>query len=230
MKIVFRYALILSFPFLSLAPAKGSEWTDLLAGDSLEQWVSGQRDAEGKRLEIGELWTLENGVLSLDREREGRGGFIVTKKFYGDFEMRFEFKISPDGNSGVKYRTNEKGLGLEYQILDDELNRDNKNPTHRAASLYELKAAPDSKILHPAGESWNTGRIVARGNHIEHWLNGERVVTIEFGSADWNERFQQSKYRDIAGFAASPGPLLLQDHRDSVSFRNVRVRVLNATP
>lgn len=219
-------ALALAFTAITLSAKKSSDWVDLFAGDSIEQWHSGQFDKQGQRREIGELWSLADGVLNLDREREGRGGFIVTKKSYGDFELRFEFKISANGNSGVKYRTDEKGLGLEYQILDDKLHRDGKNPTHRAASLYELKAAPDSKILHPAGKSWNTGRIISKGNHIEHWLNGEKVLSIEFGSRDWQERFAASKYRDIAGFAASPGPLLLQDHQDSVSFRKVHVREL----
>ena len=219
-------ALALTFTALALSAEEHSDWTDLFAGDSMEQWHSGQFDKQEQRREIGALWSLQDGVLRLDREKEGRGGFIVTKKSYGDFELRFEFKISANGNSGVKYRTDEKGLGLEYQILDDKLHRDGKNPTHRSASLYELKAAPDSKILHPAGKAWNSGRIIARGNHIEHWLNGEKVLSIEFGSDDWNERFAASKYRDIAGFAASPGPLLLQDHQDSVSFRKIRVREL----
>lgn len=219
-------ALALVFTTLALTAEEPSGWEDLFAGDSMDQWHSGQRDKQGQRREIGELWSLADGVLSLDREQEGRGGFIVTKKSFGDFELRFEFKISANGNSGVKYRTDEQGLGLEYQILDDKLHRDGKNPTHRAASLYELKAAPDSKILHPAGKAWNTGRIISQGNHIEHWLNGEKVLSIEFGSSDWQDRFTKSKYRDIAGFAASPGPLLLQDHQDSVSFRNVMVREL----
>lgn len=219
-------ALALAFTAMALSAEDGTDWVDLFAGESIAQWQSGPFDPQGQRREIGELWSLQGGVLSLDREREDRGGFIVTKKPYGNFELRFEFKISVNGNSGVKYRTDAKGLGLEYQILDDKLHRDGKNPTHRAALLYELKAAPDSKTLHPAGEAWNTGRIIAKGNHIEHWLNGEKVLTIEFGSSEWQERFTQSKYRDIEGFAASPGPLLLQDHQDSVLFRRVHVREL----
>ncbi len=213
--------------FVAESSGVSSVWENLLKGDSLELWESGKVNTNGKRAKIGELWSLQDGVLELDRDKKGRGGFIVTKKRYGDFELTFDFKISHDGNSGVKYRTNEDGLGLEYQIIDDVHYRDNKNPTHRTASMYELAAAPDSKTLHPAGKAWNFGRVVAKGNRLEHWLNGEKVVDIEFASADWKKRFAESKYRNIAGFAESPGPILLQDHQDSVSYRNVYIRELN---
>lgn len=208
------------------ASENGSGWVDLLEGSSLSQWKGGTGAPTHSATRIGDLWELKDGVLHLDREKKGRGGYLVTKKSYYDFELRFEFMISYDGNSGVKYRINEKGLGLEYQIIDDEVYRDNKNPTHRTASMYELAAAPDSKTLHPAGKAWNTGRIVAKGNRLEHWLNGEKVVSMEFGSEDWQERFAKSKYRDIPGFAEGAGPILLQDHQDSVSYRNLKIREL----
>lgn len=208
--------------------ANNSEWVDLLQNDSLSLWEKGASGPNKESRVIGNLWSLKDGVLHLNRERKGPGGgFIVTKKSYGDFELRFEFKISHAGNSGVKYRTDDKGLGLEYQIIDDIHNGDNKNPTHRTACMYELVAAPDSKTLYPPGKAWNKARIVAKGNLIEHWLNGEKMVSIEFGSEDWKKRFAQSKYRDIPGFAASPGPILLQDHQDTVSFRNIRIREIN---
>ncbi|MEP4077947.1 3-keto-disaccharide hydrolase [Haloferula sp.] len=202
-----------------------AEWINLLQDDSLALWERGPSNAKNPSKEVGDLWSLEDGVLLLDKEKKGRGGHIVTKKSYFDFEMKFEFKVSKNGNSGVKYRTTD-GLGLEFQVLDDELHRDNKNPTHRSASLYELVAAPDTKTLHPAGGEWNKARIVAKGNLLEHWLNGEKVVSIEFGSDDWKERFAKSKYIKHPGFAEKAGPLLLQDHGDTVSYRNVFVRDL----
>ncbi len=151
-------------------------------------------------------------------------GDIVTKSHYKDFDLRFEWKISEGGNSGIKYRTRSR-LGLEYQILDDERHKDRKNPSHRAGALYDLYPTVDNKPYKPAGE-WNTGRIVAKGNHIQHWLNSTLVVEVELGSDDWAERFQKSKYRKHEGFGTWTGPILLQDHRNKVWFRNVRIEEL----
>lgn len=231
MKIIIKTILILSVTLVTFAVNKAmredsQNWVNLLENDSLSLWEKGNSGANSQSKEIGDLWSLKNGVLRLDREKEGIGGFIVTKRSYEDFELKFEFMISYDGNSGIKYRTNIHGIGLEYQIIDDEVYRDNKNPTHRTASLYELAAAPDSKTLYPAGKAWNSGRIVAKGNHLEHWLNGEKVISIEFGSDDWNARFAESKYCVVPDFAKSGGPILLQDHHDSVSFRNLYIREL----
>ncbi|MBL9190441.1 MAG: DUF1080 domain-containing protein [Opitutaceae bacterium] len=235
-------ALICAATFLGFPPSRafGAEnsasplppesrdpnWVNLLAGDSLALWENGAAATRAKTKEIGKLWSVKDGVLSLDKTAKGPGGQIVTKRSYYDFELRFDFKISHNGNSGVKYRTDANLLGLEYQILDDAHHRDAKNPTHRSASMYELVAAPDTKKHYPPGGEWNTGRIVAKGNRLEHWLNGEKVVSIEFGSDDWNTRLAKSKYRTIPGFAASAGSILLQDHGDSVSFRNIYIREL----
>ncbi|MFT5130573.1 MAG: glucose/arabinose dehydrogenase [Rhodothermales bacterium] len=198
------------------AAAVETEWVDLLQNDSLALWQ------KTPTTEIGEQWSVKDGVLHLDKETKGRGGQIVTKKPYYDFELKFDFRISKGGNSGVKYRTKE-GIGLEYQVLDDVNHTDNKNPTHRTACMYELASVPDSRTLNPPGE-WNQGRIVARGNTLEHWLNGEKVVSIEYGSAIWKERFAASKYTKYPDFAAAAGPILLQDHSDTVSYRKLRIR------
>ena len=194
--------------------SSSTEWTSLFASDDFSNWTNLNGNAVTKG------WSIKDGVV----HRPSRGGDIITKQHYENFELHFDWKISEAGNSVIKYRT--KGaLGLEYQILDDAKHQDGKNPTHRAGSLYELAAAPDSKPIHPVGE-WNQSRILANGNTIQHWLNGEKIVDIEVGSDDWNQRFQKSKYSKNKDFANSAGPILLQDHNDEVWFKNVQIREL----
>jgi len=205
-------------------------WVDLLAGDSLKLWEPGPSKAKTPATTIGNRWTIKDGTIHLDRDaKEGRGGQIWTKKKYQDFDLKFEFNIAHDGNSGIKYRAadvNGRAIGCEYQIIDDDNYRDNKNPTHRTACLYELVAVPKDRKWNPAGE-WNTGRIRVASNKFEHWLNGVKVVSIEFGSDDWNERFANSKYKVNPTFAKEPGPIVLTDHGDTVSYRNIHIRELN---
>ena len=196
--------------------AGASAWTDLFADGDFSQWVS------TKGGEVPEGWQIENGVVH--RVADQRPGYITTKALYENFELAFDWKISEGGNSGVKYRTI-KGLGLEYQVLDDDKHKDSKNKTHRAASLYELAAAPDDKPLRAVGE-WNQARIVARGPTLEHWLNGVKVVEVNQDSALWTEQFAHSKYRKNEGFGFGAGNILLQDHGDEVWFRNLRIRNL----
>ena len=227
MKSKFKLMVILAALAAHAGPAADTDtpkgdWVNLLQDDSLSQWERGPSSAKDQSKEIGDQWSLKDGVLHLDKESKGRGGQVVTKKAYYNFELAFEFRISEKGNSGVKYRTH-NGLGLEYQVLDDEQHPDRKNPTHRAASMYELVAAPDSKKLNPPGQ-WNKGRIVANGNTLEHWLNGEKVVSLEYDSDDWKARFAKSKYVKYRDFAKNAGPILLQDHNDTVSYRNLRIR------
>lgn len=198
----------------NLHAAKLEKMNDLFDKDDFSQWTK----VNGEKVDKG--WSVKNGIV----HRHTKGGDIITKEKFKNFELSFEWKISETGNSGIKYRTR-GSLGLEYQVLDDQKHRDNKNPTHRAGSLYELVASPDSKPLKPVGE-WNKGRIIAKENKIEHWLNGEKVVEITWGSEEWNKRFQKSKYRKNEGFGSWEGPILLQDHNDPVWFRNLKIRKL----
>ena len=190
-------------------------------------------------------WKIENGTIrkiadgDVPRLPDGQpaaGGDLMTKDTFRDFELAWEWKISRAGNSGVKYNVSEEismaaapnhaALGFEYQMLDDSLHEDNKVPSHRAGALYDLIAPSAGKTLKPVGE-WNSSRIVLRGNHGEHWLNGSKVVEFDLGTPLMDSALARSKYKSIPNFAQRrAGHIVLQDHVDEVYFRNLKIRVL----
>ena len=199
---------------------KAEKWVPLFDGESLTGWT----DAQGIEVKEGR-WLAEGGVLI--RKEKGAGDLYSSQE-YEDFEFSFEWKISAEGNSGVKYRVaafEEQFLGLEYQILDDTRHPDGKDKDRRSAALYDLKAASDAKALNPVGK-WNSSRIIVREGLIQHYLNGALVVEIAIPSAEWEERFAQSKYAQNQGFGTkAKGRLMLQDHGNEVSFRELKIRV-----
>lgn len=212
------FAFLALLPLSALAnPVAQSGWTDLLSNNSLDAWKSSKGD------KISDAWSIKNGVLHLDKSDRKKGGNLLTKKPYFNFELKFDWKISPGGNSGVKYRTN-KLLGYECQVIDDNSKAAGKT-SHRAGCLYDILEASDKKVLKPVGE-WNKARIVANGNHLEHWLNGVKIIDTKIGSDDWKARFAKSKYKKIPAFAENPGPLLLQDHGNDVWYRNILIKEL----
>jgi len=177
--------------------------------------------------EIGKGWKIDNGNLIFDGSG---GGDIMTKEKFSDFELSFDWKISAGGNSGVMYRVTTGDdapyySGPEYQILDDSKHNDGKNKLTAAASLYGLYRA-EGKVLNPVGQ-WNSAKIVQRGNHVEHWLNGKKVVEAVIGSDDWKERVGDSKFRTWEKFGASQsGHIAFQDHGDKVWFRDIEIKSL----
>ncbi|MDT0688054.1 3-keto-disaccharide hydrolase [Autumnicola psychrophila] len=185
-------------------------------------------------------WEIENGelvVLASGGEESVAGGDIVTKELYSDFELKIDFKITEGANSGIKYYVDtdlNKGpgssIGLEYQILDDKRHPDAKLGNHEGsrtlASLYDLIQADPDKPVNPIGE-WNTARIVSRGNHVEHWLNGVKVLEYDRKSEDFKKLVSESKYDKWPNFGeAEKGHILLQDHGNRVAFRNIKVKQL----
>jgi hypothetical protein len=190
-------------------------------------------------------WKIENGTIrkladgQVPRLPDGQpaaGGDLMTRDTHRDFELIWEWKISRAGNSGVKYNVSEEismanapnhaALGFEYQMLDDSLHEDNKVPSHRAGALYDLIPPNGNKVLKPVGE-WNSSTIIFRGNHGEHWLNGQKIVEFELGTPVMDSLLAKSKYRDIKGFAEKrAGHIVLQDHVDEVFFRNIKIRRL----
>ena len=202
------------------AHEKSEGWKLLFDGKSLAGW----RSYKSEKPPTG--WRASNGELI----RDGEGGDLMTADQYGDFDLRFEWKVTENGNSGVIYRiaTTEEfpwQTGPEYQILHNAGHRDGKNPITSAASNYAVNP-PSRDVTKPVGE-WNEGRLVARGNVIEHWLNGVKVVEYEIGSADWEARVKASKFAKLKDYGRiKRGYIALQDHGDVVAYRNVKIRPL----
>jgi hypothetical protein len=183
-------------------------------------------------------WVIKDGTLTVlgtgGRQGVG-GGDIITVDKYASFELVADFKITPGANSGIKYFINPEiikgGVGFEYQVLDDERHPDAKlgiDGNRTLGSLYDLIPAAKNKPVKPIGE-WNTARIVVRGTHIEHWLNGQKILEFDRGSEAFQKHFAESKFKKEAAFGKLPeGHILLQDHGDEVSYRNLKIRVLPA--
>lgn len=189
-------------------------------------------------------WRVKDGCLenpATNGRPNGGGGDLLTVDRFGDFDFRWEWRISHGGNSGVYYFTRERttpgfamyrgddgtaAVGYEYQLLDDATHPDGKNPSHRTASLYDV-IAPQNAAPRPVGE-FNQSRILLRGSHGEHWLNGVKVVEYDLQSPEFREAVGKSKFRVVPDFATKQrAPLLLQDHGDQVEFRDLKIRELS---
>ncbi|MCK4345018.1 MAG: DUF1080 domain-containing protein [Bacteroidales bacterium] len=200
-------------------------WKLLFDGKTTEEWKSAASDTFP---ETG--WEIKNGTLTV---LGTGGGSIVTRQTFSDFDLKLEFRLTKGANSGIKYVVKyypakdgkSSPLGLEYQLLDDKNHPDGVHQTHTHASLYDLIVATNRKI-NPPGE-WNKARIVVQGNHIEHWLNGVKVVEYERGSEEFHELVANSKYKNYENFGEhKEGYILLQDHGNKVSFRNIKIKEL----
>ena len=172
-------------------------------------------------------WVVENGTLSpvVGGDRVD----LITKDVYKDFDLELEWRVGPAGNSGVMYDVAETDAetyhtGPEMQVLDDIGHKDGKDSKTSAGSLYAL-VGPTGKVLKPVGE-WNKARLVKKGNHVEHWLNGTKVVEYELGSPALTALIAGSKFKDWPRFAKEgQGHIVLQHHDDDpASFRNVRIK------
>lgn len=212
---------------------KRNGWILLFDGKTTAGWRGAYRDefpTQGWKIEGGELI-----VVKSDGREARNGGDIITKEKYDNYELTLEAKLTPGANSGVKYFVTERlpkspgsAIGLEFQILDDDLHPDakmGKNGNRTIGSLYDLIPAR-SKNKRPIGE-WNQVRIISKDNKVEHWLNGSKVVEYERGSPAFRALVAESKYKNYEGFGEAPqGHLLLQDHGDEVHYRNIKLRKL----
>jgi hypothetical protein len=199
---------------------RAAGWRALFDGKTAAGWRG------YKQREMPRGWQVVDGALT----RVGEGGDIITTDQFEDFELALEWKVAPGGNSGIFYRVTEDGdrsyhSGPEMQVLDDARHRDGGSRLTSAGSLYGLYAAP-AGVVKPAGE-WNAVRIVVNGSHVEHWLNGVKVVEAEIGSPDWEKRVGESKFKEWPTYGrAQRGHIALQDHGDWVAYRNIKIKVL----
>lgn len=199
---------------------KAAGWRLLFDGKTTAGWRAYGADS------MPSGWQAVGGSLT----RVSRAADIITKEQFGDFELALEWKVEPRGNSGIFYRAVE-GLewiyhgAPEYQVLDDPGHRDGQNPLTSAGSNYGLYGVPRG-VVKPAGE-WNSTRIVAKGPHVEHWLNGQKVVEYEQGGDEWARLVAGAKFKAWPQYGkAMKGHIGLQEHGGRVEFRNIKIREL----
>ncbi len=195
-------------------------WKLLFDGKTLTGW----RGFKSETPPAG--WKAIDGALTL----QGKGGDLMTVDQYGDFELELEWKVDKAGNSGIIYRVLTDGpeawsTGPEMQVLDNAGHKDGQSAVTSAGSAYALYG-PTKDVTKPLGQ-WNAVRLVAKGAHVEHWLNGVKVVEYELWSPDWEARVKASKFGEMPGYGrAKRGHIAIQDHGDPVWFRNIRIRQL----
>jgi hypothetical protein len=211
---------------------KVAGWELLFDGSTLNGWKRFNQDT------IGPLWTVKEGMLVCDGTGFGEGtanvgGSLTTIKQFGNFELTVEWKLTPGGNSGILYHViegpqykHDYETGPENQVIDDNGWKGEVREAQKSGSNYDMFEAPPTKKLNPIGE-WNTAKIVYNNGHVEHWLNGEKVVEFEEGSEAYNERYKKSKWVDYPGWNKSKtGAISLQDHGAPVYYRNLKIRAL----
>lgn len=203
------------------APSDQAGWRVLFDGSNLNAWRGYKMDT------VPDGWHILDGTLAKEQSTED----LITKDEFGDFELELQWKIGEAGNSGIFYRGTEEYSHIywsapEYQLEDDWKAEDNKTRFVNTGAVYALYPSPPGH-LHPVGE-WNATRIVVRGAHVEHWLNGFKLLEYEFWSPDWKAKVAASKFAKFPDFGmAKSGHIGLQgDHPGTLAFRNIRIRIL----
>src|SRR5882724_1306939 len=221
-------------------------WRLLWDGKTTDGWRSPKSDEFPVN-----SWSMTDGVLTVDPgstngEAEAQsGGDIITRERFSNFELTADFKTTPGCNSGIKIFVQPSispidkvtgkpagvgsAIGLEYQILDDERHPDAKlghDGDRKLGAFYDVMPPGSNKHVNPIGE-WNHARIISRGQHVEHWLNGEKILEYDRSSAAFDQAVAMSKFKNIPGFGKwADGHILLQEHGSQVSFRNIKLRIL----
>ena len=213
------------------AAAPAEEWIPLFDGQTFNGW---SKYGGG---EVGKAWKIENGEIYLDAANKdgwqtGDGGDIITTEEFENFHFKCDWKIAPNGNSGIIFLVNESSeydypwqTGPEMQVLDNEGHPDAKIISHRAGDLYDLIVSIEETVK-PAGE-WNTAEIIVDQGNLELRLNGVAVVKTTLWTPEWEELIAKSKFKDMPGFGKyKKGKIALQDHGDVVHYRNIQIKKL----
>jgi len=214
-------ALIVAVLATLSGQAAQPQWVSLFDGQTIAQWRG------YKMATVPDSWRVEEGAITWTK---GAAVDLVSREQYTNFEFEFDWKVPPGGNSGVMFRVTEElertyHSGPEFQILHNAGHSDGKNPMTSAGSNHSLHA-PTKDMTRPVGE-WNQGRLVVNGNHVEHWLNGEKVVDYDLHSPDWTKRLMASKFKDVPRYGREPrGHIVLQEHGSRVQYKNLRIKVL----
>ena len=195
-------------------------WQLLFDGQTTDGWRGFGRDT------CPDGWQARDGALA----RVAPGGYIVSDEQFDDFELQFEWKVAEGGNSGLFFNVQEAdgvgspgACGPEFQVLDNDVHVDGKRTKTSAGANYALHA-PIRDVTQPVGQ-WNRCRVVVRGNHVEHWMNDVQLLEYELGSDDWKQRVASSKFKDFSDYSRfDRGHIALQDHGDSVWYRNIKIR------
>jgi hypothetical protein len=182
-----------------------------------------------RKAELPAGWQWEKGTLT----RVGDGGDIITKDTYENFQLTLEWKISEGGNSGIFFHVVEDSAhgyvfetGPEMQVLDNTKHPDGKNPKTSAGSNFDVHA-PVRDVTKPVGE-WNKAKLIVKGPHVEHWLNGVKLLEYELWSDQWKQDVANSKFKSYKDYGlAHSGHIALQDHGNWVAFRNIKIKRLD---
>ena len=207
---------------------KAAGWKLLFDGITTDGWRGYKMDKmpPGWKVIDGAMVKVKPGTGG---KGAGGGDDIITVEQFDNFELTVQWKIVSNGNSGILYRVTEDAItswhvAPEMQVLDNT-KHPNRKKSQLAGALYDLYA-PAKDVTHPVGQ-WNTAKVVADSNHVEHWLNGVKLLEYELGSDDWNKRVAANKFKDKPKFAkAMKGHICLQDHSDRIEFRNIKIRRL----
>jgi Domain of Unknown Function (DUF1080) len=208
------------------AAEKKAGYTLLFDGKTINQWRGFRKD------NVPAGWSVENGAITLT----GKGaGDLVTKNQYENYELLLDWKISEGGNSGIIYNVSEDPqyqatyhTGPEMQVLDNEKHPDakqGKNGNRQAGANYDMIPLSEPAV-NPVGQ-WNHVKLVVNKGHVEHWLNGKKVVEYQFGSPEWEALVKESKFASMPGYGKiKKGHIALQDHGDKVWYKNIKIRTL----